>query len=358
MTRSERALLRSIQALLANNGWAVGGAIGDDVVTATTAALTLYVDDATGDDANDGSSGSPKATIMGALDALPIVIAHDVTIAIGPGTYAENVEFSRLNILATLTLKAMDTSDVALYDNGTATSGGATSLTDTGKAWATNQFAGGKVFVYSGTGPGQIRTISSNTATALTVSSSWTTNPASGSLYVIIGPVNIAPATGAAVAVDGKTGVTVTGIYHEATSTSSAAQVLNQAEASFLNCGFASGAGANVVRCELLSILNLTRYDIEVDGTGIGINLVDLANMTINTGQIVNRSPTGGTGIQLARTCQGIASGSSINRLQGFTRGDWIRFGSGWQNTSPEFVYSGCTTNEDIDTTNTAWASA
>lgn len=69
------------------------------------------------------------------------------------------------------------------WSDGTATAGGATTLTDSGKAWTTNEWAAGEVMIVSGTGLGQKRTISSNTATVLTVSSSWTTNPDATSVY-------------------------------------------------------------------------------------------------------------------------------------------------------------------------------
>lgn len=70
-------------------------------------------------------------------------------------------------------------------DRGTATAGAASTLTDGNKAWTTNEWAGYEVAVYDGTGAGQYRTISSNTATALTVSEAWDTNPDSTSKYVI-----------------------------------------------------------------------------------------------------------------------------------------------------------------------------
>lgn len=70
-------------------------------------------------------------------------------------------------------------------DSGTATAGAATTLTDSSKAWVTNRWAGGTVTLTGGTGSGQTRTISSNTATAITVSPAWTTNPAAGTTYTV-----------------------------------------------------------------------------------------------------------------------------------------------------------------------------
>lgn len=68
---------------------------------------------------------------------------------------------------------------------GTATAGAGTTLTNSGKAWTTNQWANYQLRITDGTGVGQVRTIASNTSTAITVSSAWTTNPDATSVYVI-----------------------------------------------------------------------------------------------------------------------------------------------------------------------------
>lgn len=75
-------------------------------------------------------------------------------------------------------------------DSGTAESGAATTLTDSDKSWTVNGWANYEVRIYDGTGAGQSRTISSNTATVLTVSAAWTTNPSSDSKYKIVDVVN------------------------------------------------------------------------------------------------------------------------------------------------------------------------
>lgn len=73
------------------------------------------------------------------------------------------------------------------FVTGTATAGGASTLTDGGKTWPTNGWANAQVRITAGTGLGQIRTISSNTGTVLTVSSAWTTVPDATSQYRIEG---------------------------------------------------------------------------------------------------------------------------------------------------------------------------
>jgi hypothetical protein len=71
-----------------------------------------------------------------------------------------------------------------IEDSGVATAGDNTTITDSTKNWVTNDYVNFSVYIYSGTGSGQIRSIISNTDTALTVST-WTTNPDTTSKYVI-----------------------------------------------------------------------------------------------------------------------------------------------------------------------------
>jgi hypothetical protein len=70
---------------------------------------------------------------------------------------------------------------------GTATAGGASTLTNGAKAWATNQWTNSQIRIVSGTGAGQIRTIASNTGTVITTSAAWTTTPDATSVYSIEG---------------------------------------------------------------------------------------------------------------------------------------------------------------------------
>lgn len=77
-------------------------------------------------------------------------------------------------------------SDYKSFATGTATGGTATTLSNSAKAWATNQWANSQVRIVSGTGAGQIRSITSNTGTALTVPA-WTTTPDATSVYSIEG---------------------------------------------------------------------------------------------------------------------------------------------------------------------------
>jgi hypothetical protein len=81
-----------------------------------------------------------------------------------------------------------------IYDSyGSVTAGSTTTLTDNNKRWKTNQWAGKRVLVTSGTGFQQELTVTSNTATQLTFGTA--TAPDSTSTYSILGR----PAIGAGI---------------------------------------------------------------------------------------------------------------------------------------------------------------
>lgn len=80
----------------------------------------------------------------------------------------------------------IDTAIVS-FATGTATAGGASTLTNSAKAWTTNQWANYQIRITGGTGAGQIRSIASNTGTVITVSSAWATTPDATSTYSIEG---------------------------------------------------------------------------------------------------------------------------------------------------------------------------
>lgn len=77
------------------------------------------------------------------------------------------------------------------FVNGTATAGAASTITlEPAKTFLLNQWANMQIRIISGTGIGQIRTISSNTAGAspvVTVSAAWTVQPDATSVYRIEG---------------------------------------------------------------------------------------------------------------------------------------------------------------------------
>ncbi|MDZ4133172.1 MAG: prepilin-type N-terminal cleavage/methylation domain-containing protein [Dethiobacteria bacterium] len=71
-------------------------------------------------------------------------------------------------------------------DFGRPTGSSSTTLTDNTKNWTANGWQNFSVTITAGTGSGQTRTISSNTATQLSLSSSWTAVPDNTSDYRIL----------------------------------------------------------------------------------------------------------------------------------------------------------------------------
>ena len=69
------------------------------------------------------------------------------------------------------------------YAIGVATSGSATTVVNSGKAWTANQWTNYQVRILSGTGAGQVRTIASNTSTTLTIAAGATIDTTS--VYII-----------------------------------------------------------------------------------------------------------------------------------------------------------------------------
>lgn len=75
------------------------------------------------------------------------------------------------------------------FATGTATSATGTTLVQTGKTWTASQWINSQVRITGGTGAGQIRTITANTADTLTVAT-WTVTPDATSTYAIEGNDN------------------------------------------------------------------------------------------------------------------------------------------------------------------------
>ncbi len=172
-------------------------------VYATQSALSYFVDASTGNDSNNCTSVStPCLTIQGAVNRVPKILRHVVTITVAAGTYAggaylEDFHFESgftpstgayLQISGTL-INATPATGTA---TGTATAGSAGSfgtttwgtLTDSGQSWTVNDLRGKLIEITAGTGSGQVRAIDSNTATAITVAGTWTA-PVAGSTYAI-----------------------------------------------------------------------------------------------------------------------------------------------------------------------------
>ncbi len=79
--------------------------------------------------------------------------------------------------------------DFKAFATGTLTSATSTTAVNSAKTWATNQWVNSQIRITGGTGAGQVRTITANTGTTLTVAT-WTITPDATSTYAIEGNDN------------------------------------------------------------------------------------------------------------------------------------------------------------------------
>jgi hypothetical protein len=124
---------------------------------------------------------------IGITTSFPGPVALDGGISTVPGTtfqtnatFQGDVTFGVVGVDGpdTVTLVSTIVSDIVMDGvsaaTGTATSGGASTLTDSGASFGVNAFAGNVVQITAGTGVGQSRVIASNTPTVLTTATPWT----------------------------------------------------------------------------------------------------------------------------------------------------------------------------------------
>jgi len=81
--------------------------------------------------------------------------------------------------------KLVSTSNGEVLSTGTTTSATATTLTCSTKTWTVNNWYNYQIRITSGTGIWQVRTITSNTATQMTVSVAWTVTPDATSVFEV-----------------------------------------------------------------------------------------------------------------------------------------------------------------------------
>lgn len=157
-----------------------------NLVYATTAAITLYVDP-TGSDSNDCTATGTAAclTIQGALNKVPKMLRHGVTVNVAAGTYGcfyvagftcdPSIQQTTGGLLvdatAALTASTLATgSATGTFTSSTAGSGTTFGTgTNSGATWTINDLKGRFI-----TSASQTRVISSNTATAITIVGTWT----------------------------------------------------------------------------------------------------------------------------------------------------------------------------------------
>jgi len=84
---------------------------------------------------------------------------------------------------------------VGLKSSGTATGGSSTTVVNSGAGFTVDAEIGNLVYITGGTGPNQVRKITDNDATTLTVSPAFTTAPASSSTYKVFYANNLIETT-------------------------------------------------------------------------------------------------------------------------------------------------------------------
>lgn len=170
------------------------------LVSSTTEPKVLYVA-STGQDSNPGTQDAPFKTIQAAIDSLPEIIRHTVTISVGVGNFAgfaiSGFTMDRLPLeLPGAWINVVGTLVNATVSTGTATGtvSSATGLsapcnfatvTDSTQTWTVNEHQGKMIEILTGTGAGNKLQIVSNTSTAVTVAGNPSPAIGAGATYAI-----------------------------------------------------------------------------------------------------------------------------------------------------------------------------
>lgn len=107
----------------------------------------------------------------------------DLYFAAGGATTSDTLTQAQVRRMYNDGVQAMRRPSARVTD---ATTTSTSTIGDSGEAWALNQFAGAIVEITGGTGAGQTRRVTSNTATTLTVTPNWSTTPSTDSDFEII----------------------------------------------------------------------------------------------------------------------------------------------------------------------------
>ncbi|MBW2672960.1 MAG: hypothetical protein JRD89_06015 [Deltaproteobacteria bacterium] len=334
-----------------NNVLSLGFSDGADVVTGTVADTTIYVDYTNGNDTTgDGSSGSPYKTIEKAIDVLRDLSKHVVAIAVSGGSVlASTLTFAgKLNINS-IVLKAMNTSDEELYTYGTAGAGSSTTITLAGgTSWATDFWKDAYIFIWHGTGVGQIRqiTASTNADPCVCTVAAWDTNPDNTSDYTIVGETIDCGANGEGLAglpanlsIYGfrwinATSVAITTYPDSGKNTQRFGLSINQ------NLFDTGSGGLRIAGFELSGARNLFRVS---SGSGIEVRENALVNAPQNC--YISASAGSYTGLYVFRNSfVRLYSGATASTFIGFNEGIKAQYGSYVEGGSSS-VFTNCTTD-------------
>jgi len=189
-------------------------------------------------------------------------------------------------------------SNALSLDSGTASAGGATTLTQATKGWPVDAYKGRILRVLTGNAVGQSRLIVSNTATVLTVATAWATNPASGDTYAI---EELLP-TGAA----------------------------GTANANVLTVQGIASMTPLLATATCLGVGGTTDTKADVDGNGSVVAqlrrvVTDLAALSAkitacDTGAVVGAVTCAGVGTATTAAVDGDANGSAVAHLRGINK--------------------------------------
>lgn len=140
----------------------------------TTADMTLYVDQATGSDSNTGLVGFPLKTIQAAIDRVPKIVKHNVTINVAAGAYTDDVNIY-FEILGSKTVLIQGTNWTTFTPatgpaTGTFTANDSVhTFTLAGATWTVDDLKGKFLKITSGAKSGIRYPIANNTATTIDV---------------------------------------------------------------------------------------------------------------------------------------------------------------------------------------------
>lgn len=259
-----------------------------NIVQATTAALTLYVDP-TGSDSNNCTSSGTSAclTIQAAINKIPKMLKHLVTVNIAAGTYTGFIISGFMSdngvqqaaggilidgVLANSTLASGSATGTALGAGQVAGSGSTFGvLCDSGAVWTVNDLRGRIITTASPTNTAFI--VSSNTSTCATIVGSWTVPVTAQTTYAIQDAAAII-----------NTAVTLPATPLQASSATSAGAII---------IGNTNNYRTNVIALRSLRFTNTTGRGITVGGESAIITQCQLIS-NATTG-INNNSPVGST---------------------------------------------------------------
>lgn len=325
----------------------------NDLATKNTNAITLYVNSATGNDSNTGATDvTALATIQEAIDRLPELIDATATIYC-EGAFTEDVDTTGVIGSGTIDIIARKNGVVAFF-TGTATGGTGTTLTFTSSLFSTGHFDGGKLWVVSGTGYGQVVDVTTHTVSGTTNTinvASWpTATPDATSFFTVITGVTNTRSTTTAFSFAGLLpNLNLRGFWCKVTTagdTSPAIVVQNKCSLNLISCLLDATRGIQITESSTLSGANGSLCWLVNNSSSIGLFAL-AGSYTIPRGMLFKAQTAGvGQGINIQNhtiaTFTASAGSSGISSFVDLAVGAiFIQLAAGNLTSSQNF--SGCT---------------